>query len=88
MDTTHGNKTGWPHKPDPLLKVRKVPADSVPFGDSISRNGRTVWAAYRADELIAIGATAPEARANYRSVMARRGEALAKERRAANGASI
>ena len=47
---SHGNKTSWqPRRSDsgrwPELSLRKVPADSVPYGDSISRNGETVWAA-------------------------------------------
>jgi hypothetical protein len=66
---SHGNKTAWPHRPDserfPELSVRKVAADSVPFGESISRNGKTVWAAYHDDRLIAVGATHDEARDKY-----------------------
>jgi|ERR1700677_291446 hypothetical protein len=54
------------YKPDPEeLIIRKVPADSVPFGESLSRNGRTVWAAYRWQELIAVAATADDARRKY-----------------------
>jgi hypothetical protein len=67
---SHGNKTSWPHRPDserwPEMSIRKVPVDSVPFGESISRNGRTVWAAYHNDMLIAVGATHDEARGRYR----------------------
>lgn len=63
---SHGNKIAWPHKPDserfPALSIRKVPADSVPFGESISRNGSTVWAAYHDGKLIAVGATRDGAR--------------------------
>lgn len=47
--------------------VRKVPADSVPFGDSISINGETVWAAYDSrGTVIAVAATSAEARRKYR----------------------
>jgi predicted nucleotidyltransferase len=67
---SHGNKTSWPHKPDserwPELSISKVPADSVPYGDSNSRNGRTVWAAFHNDKLIAVGATHDDARRKYR----------------------
>jgi hypothetical protein len=55
---SHGNKISWPHRPDrqrwPLLTIRKVPADRVPYGSSISVNGKTVWAAYHDDELVAV----------------------------------
>jgi hypothetical protein len=69
-DTTHGNKTSWPRRPDserwPELSIRKVPADSVPYGVSISRNGRTAWAAYHDSVLIGVGATRDAARSKYR----------------------
>ena len=46
-DDSHGNKASWPHRPDserwPELSLRKIPADSVPFGDCVSRNGKTCW---------------------------------------------
>lgn len=70
-DNSHGNRTSWPHRPDserwPEMSIRKVQANTVPFGESISRNGRTVWAAYHNDRLIAVGATHDEARAKYRT---------------------
>jgi hypothetical protein len=47
--------------------VRKVGADSVPFGSSISHNGRTVWAAYNGETLVAVAAPADEARRKYRT---------------------
>jgi hypothetical protein len=60
----------WPYRPDserwPEISIRKVPADSAPFGESISRNGRTVCAAYHNDQLITMDATANEARGKYR----------------------
>ena len=57
------------------IDVRKVPASSVPYGDTISRNGRTVWAAYDGTgTLVAVGATAGEARRKY--LEARKREAL------------
>jgi hypothetical protein len=64
----HGNKSRSVYKPDPPeLSVRKVPADSVPFGESISRNGRTVYAAYHDGQFIAAAATADEARRAWRT---------------------
>lgn len=62
---SHGNKT-HSGAPRPHIGVHKVPADSVPYGESISRNGRTVWAAYDGETLVAVGATVPEARRKYR----------------------
>lgn len=61
----------FPHRPDPRPPtLRKVPADSVPF---ISRNGRTVWAAYDGDgTLVCVAATADEARIKYREELKRR----------------
>jgi hypothetical protein len=50
---------------DPELSVRKVAASSVRYGDSISRDGRTVWAAYCGERLVSVGATAGEARRKY-----------------------
>ena len=66
----HGNRISKPHSPDPHPPtVRKVPADSVPYGDSISRNGSSVWAAYDDNgRLICVCATAGEARRKYRSI--------------------
>jgi hypothetical protein len=70
-DTAHGSKISWKHRPDserwPELSIRKVPASSVPFGESISRNGRTVWAGYHNGELVAVGATCDQTRAKYKN---------------------
>jgi hypothetical protein len=55
-----------PHK-ELDIDVRKVPADSVPYGESISTRGDYVWCAY--DErgtLVCVAATADEARRKYR----------------------
>jgi len=58
----HGNQIS-PGKRRPCpLTIRKVPADSVPYGDSISRNGQTVWAAYDGERLLCVAASAEEAR--------------------------
>ena len=66
-DNSHSNNRN-PHRSPSRRQqadVRKVAADSVPYGESISRNGRTVWAAYDLDELVAVGATRDEARQKY-----------------------
>jgi hypothetical protein len=55
------------------ITVRKVSADSVPYGESISTHGNYVWVAYEGDELIAIAPTAAEARGKYRDVLRQRG---------------
>jgi hypothetical protein len=55
------------YRPDrPGLSIVKVPADSVPYGESISHNGRTVWAAYFNGSLVAVGYSADDARRGYR----------------------
>jgi YD repeat-containing protein len=66
----HGNRISKPPRPDPdPPTVRKVPADSVRYGDSISRNGSSVWAAYDGSgRLICVCATAGEARRKYRAI--------------------
>jgi hypothetical protein len=71
MDDSHGNVSrNKPRRVDPHAPVvRKVPADSVPYGESISRNGRTVYAAYDGETLIAVAATADEVRAKYRLIL-------------------
>ena len=59
----------WPSRKrrfDISVRVRKVSAASVPYGSSISRNGRTVWAAYDSDgALVTVAATSAEARSRY-----------------------
>jgi hypothetical protein len=69
-DDRHGNRISKPPRSDPHPPtVRKVPAGSVPYGDSISRNGSSVWAAFNDDgKLICVAATAGEARRKYRSI--------------------
>ena len=64
-----GRNRIFPHRPDPHPPtVRKVSADSVPYGDSITHNGRTVWAAYDGETLVVVAASAAEARCKYREV--------------------
>jgi hypothetical protein len=60
-------KSSYVYKPDPPeLNIVSVKADSVPFGESISRNGRTVWAAFHNGQLAAVAETADAARRKYR----------------------
>jgi hypothetical protein len=60
----------FPHMLDPRPPtIRKVPADSVPYGESISRNGRTVWSASDGERLVCVAATAEEARRKYREML-------------------
>ncbi len=61
----HGN-VAHKYRPAEHIDVRKVPADSVPYGSSISRNGKFVWCAYDGERLVCVAATAPEARRKYR----------------------
>jgi hypothetical protein len=49
----------------PLPTLKRVPADSVPYGMDISRDGRWVWAAFDGDRRIAVGATKAEASRLY-----------------------
>ncbi len=49
------------------ITVKKVPADSVAYGTSISHNGRTVWVA-ESEGVVAVGATASEARQRCRDL--------------------
>ncbi len=68
----HGDKCRTAYKADPPeLEIRRVPADSVPYGESISRNGRTVFAAYHSGELVAVAETADAARRKWRAWRAR-----------------
>jgi hypothetical protein len=52
-------------RPIALADVRKVPAETVPYGTDISLNGRTVWAAFHEDRVVAVAASAKEARRKY-----------------------
>jgi len=52
--------------------VRKVSADSVPYGPNISTQGNYVWCAYEGDEVVAIAPTAAEARGKHREAMRQR----------------
>jgi hypothetical protein len=68
--TDNGNKLKpGGRRADPELSVRKVAASSVRYGDSVSRHGRTVWAAYCGERLVSVGATAGEARRKYYAAM-------------------
>ena len=68
MEHGHGNKVGK-HSPDPNPPtLRKVPATSVPYGESISRNGRTVWLAMDGDLVVCVAATSTEARRRFQEI--------------------
>ena len=69
-DDRHGNRLDA-YKPDAPIDVRKLRADSVPYGESISRNGKVVWAAYDGERLVCVAATAGEARRKYKSLTAK-----------------
>lgn len=60
----------FPHRPDserwPLLRLAKVDMDSVPYGSSISHNGRWVWAAYHDGAFVCAAASRDECRSKYR----------------------
>lgn len=85
-DDSHGSHQSTLPRERPqwqdALTVRKVPADSVPFGESISRNGRTVFAAYDGERLVAVGATTEEARRKYRDAYYAEGAKRAAKKRA------
>ena len=54
-----------PHK-ELDIELHKVPADSVPYGESISTRGDYVWAAYDdRGALVCVAATAKEVRRKY-----------------------
>lgn len=73
MDDSHGNSLGSRKTRNrSVIVVRKVPADSVPFGPSITANGRTVWVAYEGERVVVVAPTADEACAKYRAKRARR----------------
>ena len=49
----------------PERSIRKVDASTVAYGESVTRNGSTCWAAYHNGELVAVAGSAPEARRRY-----------------------
>ncbi len=48
------------------IDTRKISADAVTYGRDISGGRDFVWGAYDNGVLVAVGATAPEARRKYR----------------------
>jgi hypothetical protein len=40
----------------------------VPYGESVSRNGRTIWAGYDGEQLVCVATTAEEVRVKYREI--------------------
>lgn len=65
-----GPRRTWAEKHS-KVDVRKVPANSVPFGEQVSGNGKTVWAVYLDGVLLCLGRTAKEAKHNYYGANAR-----------------
>lgn len=65
----HGTRMNHgPRRVDP--PVRKVPADSVPYGSDISLNGKHCWAIYDdSGQLVCVGATSAEVRRKYRELV-------------------
>ncbi len=49
----------------PKLTVCKQPADSVPYGDSITTRGGYVWCVYSGETLLGVYATAKEAKRKH-----------------------
>jgi hypothetical protein len=71
-DNSHSNNRN-PHRSPSRRQqadVRKVAADSVPYGDSISRNGTHVWAGFDGERLLCVCATAGEARRKCADILA------------------
>jgi hypothetical protein len=80
----HGNRISkrGPDRYQPAATL-KIPASTVPFGESISLTGKTVWAAYDdAGVLVAVGSTAGEVRVKYREAVRRRERKEYSERKA------
>jgi hypothetical protein len=73
MTTRPTNKISPRGRRHDVPTIRKIPADSVPYGESISANGRAVWAAYDGETLVAVAASAGEARRKYGEIRAREG---------------
>lgn len=48
------------------VTIRKVPADSVPYGEDICTHGKRVWAVFEDSKLVCVGATAKAAREAYK----------------------
>lgn len=68
--------------PREIIPVRKVPASSVRYGESVSRNGKHVWVATDGT-VTAVGATAGEARLKFKAIReAQRTERAAQSREA------
>ena len=63
-----GRRKITPPSQRPKPPVRKVPADSVPYGDSISHNGKYVWVALDGERVVCVAATADEARRKFRQI--------------------
>jgi hypothetical protein len=68
-DDSHGNTRNPERSPARWVPtLRKIPADSVPLGDSMTHRPY-LWGAFHDEELMAWAATAPEARAKFVKAM-------------------
>jgi len=68
MDDSHGNRLS-PHTPDRYKPtIKKVRAASVPYGESISRNGQTLWVALDGERVVCVAATAGEAKRKFKEI--------------------
>jgi hypothetical protein len=65
---SHGNRLSRRLNPNPPPVVRKVPASSVPHGESISRNGKYVWVGLDGERVICVEPSAQEARRKVREI--------------------
>ena len=65
MPTRFDNKINVHHSDPNPPTIRKVPASSVPYGESISRNGRTVWVAVAGERVVCVAATSVEVRRKF-----------------------
>jgi len=61
----HGNRISASRSDRDTPVVRKVPANSVPYGESISRNGRTVWVALEGERVVCVAASSAEVRRKF-----------------------
>jgi hypothetical protein len=68
--------------PTQRVTVRKVDADSVPYGDSVSHNGRTCWIAVDGDRILCVRATAEQARRAGADILAAEVSARYRQRQA------
>jgi hypothetical protein len=88
-DPRGGERAWGPHRPDserfPAMSVRKVDAATVPYGESVSKNGRVCWAAFHDGEFVCCAATRDECWTKYRDWNIRQSAARAEAKRQGDG---